>query len=112
MTELADRDCIPCKGGEPPLSRDEVAALHGQLSDGWEVVNDHHLVRRLGFPDFATALAFTNRIGAVAEEQGHHPDITLGWGRVEVTIWTHAIEGLSESDFVLAAKIERLLGQN
>lgn len=108
MTELANRDCVPCTGGEQPLEHQAIEALRGLLSGEWTVENDHELVRKFSFPDFAKALAFTNDIGAIAEQQNHHPDIFLAWGRVEVTIWTHAIDGLSESDFVLAAKIDRL----
>jgi len=74
----------------------------------WNVVNQHHLVRSYKFPDFKSALAFVNRVGALAEEQGHHPDILLGWGKVEITTWTHAVDGLTESDFILAAKIDQL----
>jgi 4a-hydroxytetrahydrobiopterin dehydratase len=72
------------------------------------VVDEHHLHRTFGFPDFRQALSFTNLIGELAEEQGHHPDLCLGWGKVEVSIWTHKVNGLTESDFVLAAKIDRL----
>lgn len=108
MVNLADRSCTPCKGGESPLGTSEIESLRAGLSGDWEVVGGHHLVRRFAFSDFATALAFTNLVGEVAENEGHHPDILLGWGRVEITIWTHAIDGLSESDFILAAKIDRL----
>jgi len=75
---------------------------------GWEAVNEHHLKKTFAFPDFQRALDFVNRVGAVAEEQGHHPDIFLAWGKVEITMWTHKIDGLTESDFILAAKIDRL----
>lgn len=74
----------------------------------WEVVENHHLATAFRFPDFKTALEFVNRVGEIAEEQGHHPDISLSWGRVEITLWTHKIDGLSESDFILAAKINQL----
>jgi len=82
-----------------------LAELQSQLQ-GWQVVEDHHLARSFAFPDFQTALQFVNRVGAVAEREGHHPDLHLSWGRVDVTIWTHKIGGLTESDFVLAAKID------
>jgi 4a-hydroxytetrahydrobiopterin dehydratase len=91
----------------PPLTRNAIIPLLSQL-DGWDVVNDHHLAKSYEFPDFATALAFVDRIAALAEEQGHHPDLHLSWGRVGVEIWTHKINGLTESDFVLAAKIDTL----
>ena len=107
MSELADRSCVPCRGGVPPLTAEEIAPLHGQIPE-WSVVQAHHLRRELRFPDFRTALAFVDRVGALAEEQRHHPDIHLSWGRVVIELWTHKIDGLTESDFVLAAKIERL----
>jgi 4a-hydroxytetrahydrobiopterin dehydratase len=78
------------------------------LGGGWEIVGEHHLEKGYAFPDFAGALDFTNRVGAIAEQQGHHPDILLSWGKVRVTIWTHKIDGLTRSDFVLAAKIDAL----
>lgn len=109
MSDLASKNCEPCERGTPSLRREEQQSLLRQLQDGWEVVDGHHLVRAFAFPDFATALAFTNRVGALAEHEGHHPEIQLGWGRVRVRIWTHVIDGLSENDFVLAAKIDRLL---
>ncbi|MFN7929288.1 MAG: 4a-hydroxytetrahydrobiopterin dehydratase [Blastocatellia bacterium] len=108
MAELADKTCVPCRGGIPPLGSAEITRLQKELSNGWEVVTEHHLRKEFKFPDFRTALAFTNQVGAIAEEQDHHPDIYLAWGKVEVTIWTHKIDGLHESDFILAAKIDRL----
>lgn len=105
MAGLADRRCIPCKGDAPPLTATQIAPLLAQL-DGWSAIDDHHLSKRYKLPDFATALALVNRIGAIAEEQNHHPDIYLAWGKVEVQIWTHKINGLTESDFVFAAKCD------
>ena|SRR5687768_15825442 len=107
MNELASKDCVPCRGGVPPLGRDEVDKLMDQVP-GWEVVNDHHLRKEFKFEDFKETLGFVNRVGDLAEEQWHHPDINFGWGRAEVTIWTHKINGLTESDFILAAKIDQL----
>lgn len=104
---LADQTCVPCKGGLAPLAAQAIAPLLAQIP-GWGAPKDHHLHRVFRFPDFKTALDFVNRAGAVAEEQGHHPDLLLAWGKVEVTIFTHSIDGLTESDFVLAAKIDRL----
>ncbi|MGD0500907.1 MAG: 4a-hydroxytetrahydrobiopterin dehydratase [Bryobacteraceae bacterium] len=104
---LADRHCVPCRGGVPPLQGEELKKLESQVAD-WEVVGEHHLARVFHFPDFRAALEFVNRVGAVAEEEGHHPDLYLAWGRVEVMTWTHKIDGLTESDFILAAKIDRL----
>ena len=80
----------------------------GQLAAGWRVVNEHHLEREFKFPDFRQALAFTNRVGQLAESQNHHPDIYLAWGKVKLTLWTHKIDGLTESDFVFAAKVDQL----
>jgi 4a-hydroxytetrahydrobiopterin dehydratase len=107
MTALAEQTCVPCRGGVPPMEADEAERLLAELDDDWKVVNTHHLERDFEFPDFVAALAFTNTIGEIAEEQGHHPDIHLSWGRVGVEIWTHKIDGLTESDFVLAAKFDR-----
>lgn len=104
---LADKTCIPCRGGVPPLTEAEYGPLLAELR-GWEVVNGHHLSKDFRFESFNAALEFVNRAGAVAEEQGHHPEITVGWGHAKVEIWTHKIEGLTESDFVLAAKYDRL----
>src|SRR2546423_13676291 len=108
MTALAEKKCTPCDGGTPRLEGEGLEALAKQLKAGWKVVKQHHLEREFKFKDFREALDFTNRIGEVAEAQGHHPDIFLGWGKVKVTICTHKIDGLTESDFVLAAKIEKL----
>ena len=104
---LADRACVPCQGGVPPLTEAEFAPLLAEL-EGWTVVDGHHLDKTFGFDDFASALAFTNTVGAVAEEAWHHPDLELAWGRVRVTVWTHKIDGLAEADFVFAAKVDRL----
>lgn len=107
MSTLAAKTCVPCKGGVPPLKGAELQKLLAEVP-GWQAINEHHLQRAYKFPDFVTALAFVNRVGQVAEEQGHHPDIFLTWGKVEITIWTHKIDGLTESDFILAAKIDEL----
>ena len=108
MTDrLVAKHCIPCKGGVPPLQQSEITQLLGQLP-GWQAVGAHHLLKTYAFPDFATALDFVNKAGAIAEAEGHHPDLLLSWGKVEVKIWTHKINGLTESDFILAAKIDEL----
>jgi 4a-hydroxytetrahydrobiopterin dehydratase len=110
MSELASRSCVPCRGGVPPLKGKELAEIHKQVPDfdQWKVTNEHHISRTFTFPDFVKALDFVNRVGAVAEEQGHHPDIFLTWGKAEITLWTHKVDGLTESDFIMAAKIDRL----
>jgi 4a-hydroxytetrahydrobiopterin dehydratase len=108
---LADKRCVPCMGGIPPLRGGELQKLAEQLP-AWEVVDAHHIARSFAFPDFRTALDFVNRVGAVAEEEGHHPDLCLSWGRVDVKTYTHKINGLAESDFILAAKIDRLFSHS
>jgi 4a-hydroxytetrahydrobiopterin dehydratase len=108
--DLAAKQCVPCKGGVPPLKGEALQRLHAALGGGWQVVEEHHLEKEYRFKNFREALAFTNRVGELAEQQGHHPDIYLAWGRVRVTVWTHKIDGLTESDFVFAAKTDRLLG--
>ena len=107
--ELANRECIPCKGGVPPLKGEELSALQAKLGDGWEVIDEHHLEKTYQFNDFRTALHFTNQVGELAEAVNHHPDIYLAWGKVKITLWTHKIDGLTESDFVFAAKTDKVL---
>lgn len=111
-SELAEKRCVPCRGGVPPLQGDEIRLLLERLGGGWNVVSDHHLEKDYEFANFSDALAFTNAVGAIAEAEGHHPDIYLSWGKVGLKIWTHKIDGLTESDFILAAKAdEALAGQ-
>ncbi len=107
MSDLASKNCVPCRGGVPTLKGQALAAFEKQV-DGWTVVGEHHLAKTFKFPDFRKALEFVNRVGELAEQQGHHPDMYLAWGHVEVKTWTHKIDGLTESDFILAAKIDRL----
>jgi len=104
---LANKHCVPCRGGVPPLAGAALDDLKAQLA-GWEVVREHHLEKTYTFPDFQKALVFVNRAGAIAEQEGHHPDLYLSWGKVGVEIWTHKIDGLTESDFILAAKIDQI----
>ena len=107
MSKLASKTCVPCREDVPALKGAALSALKKKLP-GWKVVKGHHLLRRFEFPDFLKALAFVNRVGKVAEQQGHHPDILFTWGKAEITIWTHKVDGLTESDFILAAKIDAL----
>jgi 4a-hydroxytetrahydrobiopterin dehydratase len=107
MSFLASKTCVPCRGGVPPLKGKALESLHQQVPQ-WIVINEHHITRSFTFPDFKQALDFVDRVGAVAEAQGHHPDILLAWGKAEVTLWTHKIDGLTESDFIMAAKIDGL----
>ncbi|MCA1731835.1 MAG: 4a-hydroxytetrahydrobiopterin dehydratase [Actinobacteria bacterium] len=107
MTDLASKTCVPCRGDTPPLKGQEIEGLKQQVPE-WEVVEEHHLRRRFPFKNFREALGFVNGVGGIAEEQGHHPDISFGWGYAEVTVWTHKIDGLTESDFIFAAKVDTL----
>ncbi|HET9226485.1 MAG TPA: 4a-hydroxytetrahydrobiopterin dehydratase [Thermoanaerobaculia bacterium] len=107
MNELAAKKCVPCEGGVPALKGVELRRMFSQL-EGWNLVNEHHLEKEYLFKDFRQALDFVNRLGEVAEEEGHHPDIFLTWGKVKVTLWTHSVGGLSENDFILAAKADGL----
>ena len=104
---LADNTCVPCRGGVPPLSADRTQALLKELGRGWSLNGAGHLERLYTFKDFAQALAYVNKVGAVAEAEGHHPDLYLAWGKCKVEIWTHKINGLTESDFYMAAKADR-----
>jgi 4a-hydroxytetrahydrobiopterin dehydratase len=110
-TDLAAKECVPCKGGIPPLKGAELRNLLAAVNNGWQLVREHHLEKEYKFEDFRQALDFTNRVGEMAEQQGHHPDIYLAWGKVKVSIWTHKIDGLVESDFIFAAKTNQLLSK-
>ena len=110
IEQLADKKCVPCRGGLPPLTGAELAVLHHKVPE-WTVEREHHIHREFRFADFKQALDFVNRVGALAEEQGHHPDILLAWGKADITLWTHKIDGLSESDFIMAAKIDRIANE-
>jgi 4a-hydroxytetrahydrobiopterin dehydratase len=107
MSDLATKTFVPCRGGMPPLKGEELSLLQKQV-DGWNIIEEHHITKTFAFPDFRSALGFVDCVGELAEEQGHHPNISLAWGRVEITTWTHKINGLTESDFILAAKIDQL----
>ncbi len=107
--DLASRECVPCKGGVPPLKGDELSVLHASLGQDWEVIDEHHLEKTYQFKDFRSALEFTNKVGKLAEEVNHHPDIYLAWGKVKIILWTHKIDGLTESDFIFAARTDNLL---
>jgi 4a-hydroxytetrahydrobiopterin dehydratase len=105
--KLADQHCIPCRGGVAALKGDQLIPFAEQLPD-WKIIEEDHVAKRFPFADFKTGLDFVNRVGAIAEEEGHHPDLCLAWGKVDVRIYTHVVRGLTESDFVLAAKIDRV----
>ena len=104
---LADQQCIPCRGGVPPLPRERIDELLAQLDPGWSLNEAGHLFRMYELKDFAAAMAFANQVGDIAEDQGHHPDLYVRWGAVGIEIWTHKIDGLTDSDFFLAAKADR-----
>jgi 4a-hydroxytetrahydrobiopterin dehydratase len=104
---LADNKCIPCRGGVPPLTLEQIEPLLKQLS-GWKLEEGHKLVKSYPFKNFVQAMEFANAITPVAEEEGHHPDLYVRWGEVRVYLWTHKIDGLTESDFFMAAKIDRV----
>lgn len=106
MTDLAEQKCTACRGDEAPFEADAVRRFVSRL-DGWEAVDDHHLVKRWKVGDFLAALALANRFGEIAEEQAHHPDLSLGWGWIEARIWTHKVDGLTLNDFILAARFDR-----
>ena len=109
MTDLAKKTCIPCRGGVPPLKGAQLEDLQDKLKNDWKIINEHHLEKEYSFKNFKEALDFTVKVGELAENQDHHPDIFLTWGKVKVTIWTHKIDGLTESDFIFAAKADKEL---
>ena len=109
MTDLAAKQCVPCRGGVPPIKGDALQTLLRDVNTGWQVVDEHHLEKEYRFKDFREAFDFAVRVGELAEEQQHHPDIHLAWGKVRLTVWTHKIDGLTESDFIFAAKADRHL---
>ena len=109
MSDLAKKTCIPCKGGVLPLKGEKLDDLLEKLKNNWKIIKEHHLEKNYSFKNFKEALDFTIKVGELAENQGHHPDIFLAWGKVKLTIWTHKIDGLTESDFIFAAKADKEL---
>ena len=109
MSDLASKDCVPCKGGVPPLKGADLDKLSKEIAGDWKIIDEHHLEKEFIFNDFREALTYTNLVDEVAEKQGHHPDIFLAWGKVKIVVWTHKIDGLTESDFIFAAKSDSLL---
>jgi 4a-hydroxytetrahydrobiopterin dehydratase len=109
MTKLSDKKCVPCKGGVERVAGRDLLELLGKIDGEWNVVEDRCIERTFLFKDFREALNFTNTIGEIAEQQGHHPDVFLAWGQVKLSIRTHSINGLTESDFILAAKIDQVV---
>ena len=107
--ELAEKQCIPCRGGIPPLKGDDLTPLQNELGADWKTVEEHHIEKVFKFDTYREGIDFVNAVAEIAEEQQHHPDILLTYGKVRITIWTHAINGLTESDFIFAARTDRLL---
>lgn len=105
--KLSEKRCVPCRGGVPPLTNEEIEPLIKQLS-GWAVDKNSKITKEFKFKNFKEAVAFVNSITKIAEEEGHHPDLYVSYGKVIVHIWTHKINGLTESDFILAAKIDKI----
>jgi 4a-hydroxytetrahydrobiopterin dehydratase len=112
MSDLASQKCKACQGGVEPYTGEKLEEYRSRISDEWDVVDEHHLIREFGFEDFQEALDFVNDIGEIAEEQGHHPNINFTWGRAEIKLYTHKIDGLFQADFVMAAKIDKLYEEN
>ena len=107
-THLANKRCIPCQGGTPPLDQRTAAKLLTDLGADWQINRDGHLYKQYVFPDFMGSMTFANKVAELAEQEAHHPDLIIAWGKCAVEIWTHKINGLTESDFILAAKIEAI----
>ena len=105
--DLADKKCVPCRGGVPALTGEEIRPLLDRV-EGWTVQDNKKLTKRFDFKNFVDPIRFVNAIAVMAEEEGHHPDLYVAWGKVEIYLWTHKIDGLTESDFIMAAKIDRV----
>lgn len=105
--ELAQHECVPCKGEDSPLSGETLQELYSDLGSDWVMVSEHHLEKEYSFDGYSPAVDFANAVAGVAEEQDHHPDILLAWGKVKVSIWTHKVGGLTPNDFYFAAKVEQ-----
>ena len=108
MTNLINKKCVPCEGGVPTLTPDEIQKFMKELKEGWKVLDNLKIEKLFKFKDFVEAIKFVNKVAELAEQEGHHPDIAINYNKVKMTIWTHAIGGLSENDFILGAKIDIL----
>ena len=106
--DLHKKKCLPCEGGIPPMEEDEINQFLKEIDGRWKSIDNHHLERTWEFEDFENALNFVNKTGQICEKEGHHANYELGWGFVKIIIWTHKIDGLTSSDFVLAAKFDQL----
>lgn len=105
---LQQKKCVPCRADQPPLKGKDLQSFQELLDETWQIVDEHHLLKKYKFRNFKEGLQFVDDVGALAENEGHHPDLTLKWGEVGITLWTHKINGLSESDFIFAAKADAL----
>lgn len=105
--DLTKKKCEPCEGGVPPMKEDEIKENLAKV-DNWKVIDNHHLIKDYKFKDFKSALEFVNKVGEIAENEGHHPNISFTWGKVQIKTYTHDINGLSINDFILAAKIDQI----
>ena len=112
MSELCERECVPCRGGVPALDAEAAGRLMTELNSDWRIVwrdeRPHHLSQVRSFDRYVDGVAFVNRLAEIAEANGHHPDLYLAWGKVRIELWTHKIDGLTESDFVMAAKFDQI----
>ena len=108
MENLVNKKCVPCEGGTPPLSAEEIKNYLAELKDGWEVLESQKIIKEFKFKDFKQAMEFVNKVAGIAEQEGHHPDFAIHYNKVEIILWTHAVGGLSENDFILAAKIDNI----
>ena len=107
MNDLINKNCVPCQGGIPPLTAEEIKHYLHKVKD-WHVIDNHHLEKTFVFPNFKSALSFVNKVGELAEQEMHHPNICFTWGKVDITIWTHKINGLHDNDFIMASKFDEL----
>lgn len=108
MSDLSKKSCVPCKSGAAPIQGEELQRHMDLIEEGWKLNQENHIERLFTFKDFKGALGFVNEVGKTAEEEGHHPDIELSWGKVKLILWTHKIGGLTESDFIMAAKCDTI----
>ncbi|HEX2921449.1 MAG TPA: 4a-hydroxytetrahydrobiopterin dehydratase [Bacteroidales bacterium] len=107
-TRLAEKKCIPCEGNVPALGENEINEFRSQISADWKIVDNRKIKREFSFVNYKHTIDFVNRVAGIAEEEGHHPDMYVFFGRVEIELWTHSIGGLTENDFILAAKIDEI----
>lgn len=108
MSDLTSKKCVPCESGAPPLNKEEIEKLEDQIASEWNILENKKLERKFKFGDFKESMSFVNEVADIAEAEQHHPDIKIFYSLVTITLWTHAVGGLSENDFILAAKIDKI----